>query len=82
VGAEWCKPNGQILLMEHGISANLAVAAIQKALNPLLYRIYGCHHTRNIVGLIQESVLKSLRWRATGLTWSILFAQDRGSNSP
>ncbi|MDQ0192792.1 class I SAM-dependent methyltransferase [Paenibacillus wynnii] len=54
----WCRPNGQILFMEHGISSNLAVSAVQKALNPLLYRAYGCHHTRNIVGLIRESGLK------------------------
>jgi len=54
----WCKPNGQILLMEHGISSNLAVSAIQKALNPLLYRVYGCHHTRNILGLIRESGIR------------------------
>lgn len=51
----WCKPNGQILLMEHGISTNLAVSAVQKALNPLLYRVYGCHYTRNMLGLIRES---------------------------
>lgn len=54
----WCRPNGQILFMEHGISSNLAVSAVQKALNPLLYRAYGCHHTRNILGLIRESGLK------------------------
>jgi len=54
----WCKPNGQILLMEHGISSNLAVSAVQIALNPLLYRVYGCHHTRNILGLIRESGIR------------------------
>lgn len=54
----WCKPNGQILFMEHGISSNLAVSAVQKALNPLLYRVYGCHHTRDIVGLVRESGIK------------------------
>ncbi|MCC3378437.1 class I SAM-dependent methyltransferase [Paenibacillus farraposensis] len=36
----WCRPNGQILFMEHGISSNLAISAIQKALNPLLYRTW------------------------------------------
>lgn len=54
----WCKPNGQILLMEHGISTNLAVSAVQKALNPLFYRVSGCHQTRNILGLVRESGLK------------------------
>lgn len=51
----WCKPDGTILLMEHGISSNFLVSTAQKALNPLLYRIYGCHHTRDIMGLIRES---------------------------
>jgi ubiquinone/menaquinone biosynthesis C-methylase UbiE len=54
----WCRPYGRILLIEHGISSNLAVSAIQKALNPLLYRVYGCHHTRNILGLLRESGIK------------------------
>ncbi|WP_379151154.1 class I SAM-dependent methyltransferase [Paenibacillus sp. sgz5001063] len=53
----WCKPDGQILLLEHGISSKLTVSVAQKALNPLLYRIYGCHHTRNIPEMIRESGL-------------------------
>lgn len=51
----WCKPDGTILLMEHGISSNFLVSTAQKALNPLIYRIYGCHQTRDIMGLIRES---------------------------
>ncbi|WNS44696.1 class I SAM-dependent methyltransferase [Paenibacillus sp. MMS20-IR301] len=51
----WCKPGGTILLMEHGISSKFMVAIALKALNPLLYRIYGCHHTRDILGLVRES---------------------------
>lgn len=54
----WCKPNGQILLMEHGISTTIAVSAVQKALHPLLYRVYGCHQTRNILELVRESGIK------------------------
>ncbi|RXZ78527.1 class I SAM-dependent methyltransferase [Paenibacillaceae bacterium] len=57
----WCKPNGQFLFMEHGISSNLPVSAVQQALNPLLYRIYGCHHTRNILGLLRESETKIVK---------------------
>lgn len=55
---QWCKPDGKILFMEHGISSNLIVSAFQKTLNPLLYRAYGCHHTRDIVGLISNSGMK------------------------
>lgn len=51
----WCKPDGKILLMEHGISSNYMVSMLQKLLNPLLYHSYGCHQTRDILGLIQES---------------------------
>lgn len=51
----WCKPDGTLLFMEHGISSNVAVSAVQKTLNPLLYRFYGCHHTRNIMKLVRES---------------------------
>lgn len=54
----WCRPDGKILFMEHGISSNFIASAIQKTLNPLLYRIYGCHHTRNILELITESGIK------------------------
>lgn len=54
----WCKPDGKILFMEHGISSNPVASAILKALNPLLYRVYGCHHTRDILGLIDESGIK------------------------
>lgn len=51
----WCKPDGTILLLEHGISSNFVVSTLQRALNPLLYRVYGCHHTRDIIGLVRES---------------------------
>ncbi|WP_342563020.1 class I SAM-dependent methyltransferase [Paenibacillus sp. FSL R7-0345] len=55
--SRWCRPGGQILLMEHGISSNPALSLALKALNPLLYRIYGCHHTRDILSLVRDSGL-------------------------
>lgn len=57
----WCKPDGTILLMEHGISSNFMVSALQRALNPLLFRVYGCHHTRDIIGLVRESGMQISR---------------------
>ncbi|GGH20026.1 class I SAM-dependent methyltransferase [Paenibacillus segetis] len=54
----WCRPGGKILLMEHGISSNFMVSTLQKTFNPLLYRVYGCHYTRDILGLISESGIK------------------------
>jgi len=52
---KWCKPDGKILLLEHGISTNKVVAAIQRILNPLLYRMIGCQHTRNILQMTRDS---------------------------
>lgn len=51
----WCKPNGILLFMEHGISSKAVVSAIQRTLNPVLYRTIGCHHTRNISSLIDQA---------------------------
>jgi ubiquinone/menaquinone biosynthesis C-methylase UbiE len=57
----WCRPGGQILLMEHGISPNLPLSLVQKAADPLLYRINGCHHSRDILGLVREAGLSIQR---------------------
>ncbi|TVY03064.1 class I SAM-dependent methyltransferase [Cohnella terricola] len=51
----WCKPEGSILLMEHGISSNAIVSTVQRMLDPLLFRAIGCHHTRNIPELVRQS---------------------------
>ncbi|MGG6314199.1 class I SAM-dependent methyltransferase [Paenibacillus macerans] len=53
----WCKPEGDILLLEHGISSSRIVSSLQKTLDPLLYRAYGCHHTRNILELAEQAGL-------------------------
>lgn len=53
----WCKPEGEILLLEHGISSRRLVAALQKSLDPLLYRAYGCHQTREIRQLAEQAGL-------------------------
>lgn len=51
----WCKKDGRILLMEHGISNNAVIASLQKALDPLAYRMIGCHHNRDMMQIIQSS---------------------------
>lgn len=53
--SRWCKPGGDILLLEHGISSNPLVSAIQRTANPLLYRFIGCHHTRDIPGFVRDA---------------------------
>lgn len=54
----WCKPGGQILLMEHGISSNKLIAALQKLADPLAYRFIGCHQNRDMMALITNSPLE------------------------
>lgn len=51
----WCKPNGKLLLMEHGISSKQVVSVLQRTLDPLLYRFSGCHHTRDVMGMLHEA---------------------------
>ncbi|WP_340024279.1 class I SAM-dependent methyltransferase [Paenibacillus sp. FSL K6-1096] len=63
----WCKPDGTILLMEHGLGSSFLVTTLQRALNPLLYRIYGCHHTRDIIGLVRESGMQIRRTESFSL---------------
>ncbi len=51
----WCKRDGRILLMEHGISFVFPLAWLQKALDPLAYRWVGCHQNRDIMDIIRAS---------------------------
>ena len=76
----WCKPDGTLLFMEHGISSNFAVSVVQKTLNPLLYRFYGCHHTRNIIGLVRDSGITIDKTECYWFIWFILFGRSRGSS--
>jgi ubiquinone/menaquinone biosynthesis C-methylase UbiE len=74
----WCRLNGQILLMEHGISSNPVVSAAQRALNPLLYRVLGCHQTRNILGMVRESGLQINKVESHGLNMvQLIWASPR-----
>jgi ubiquinone/menaquinone biosynthesis C-methylase UbiE len=57
----WCKPDGQILLLEHGISSNWAIRTAQKMFDPLLYQTIGCHHTRNYPNMLKKSKLSISR---------------------
>lgn len=57
----WCKPGGEVLLMEHGISSNKLLAAAQRAVDPLAFRLVGCHQNRDIVDLVRRSPLAVVR---------------------
>ncbi|MFD1707258.1 class I SAM-dependent methyltransferase [Siminovitchia sediminis] len=54
---KWCRPDGSILLLEHGISPSFFIAGAQRILNPLLYKVIGCHQTRDIPKLVKDSGL-------------------------
>ncbi|MED2974871.1 class I SAM-dependent methyltransferase [Fictibacillus sp. B-59209] len=56
--SKWCKPMGQILLLEHGISSNFLLSTLQKVLDPLAVRTIGCHQNRNIMKLISLSPIE------------------------
>ncbi|MDN4594762.1 hypothetical protein [Polycladomyces subterraneus] len=45
------------MLMEHGLSSNLFLSFLQKALDPLAYRLVGCHQNREMMNLICSSDL-------------------------
>ncbi|MUK90635.1 methyltransferase domain-containing protein [Ornithinibacillus sp. L9] len=58
---KWCKPEGKILLMEHGISTNKLLAGVQKSLDPLMLKVVGCHQNRNISDIVKKSDLKLIK---------------------
>ena len=58
---KWCRPEGRILLLEHGISSSTPLAWLQKSLDPLAVKMVGCHANRDISGLVKSSKLQLIR---------------------
>lgn len=54
----WCRKDGIILLMEHGLSSNSLLSFTLKMIDPLYTRISGCHCDRDIRKIIQQSKLQ------------------------
>ncbi|MFB4166933.1 class I SAM-dependent methyltransferase [Virgibacillus sp. JSM 102003] len=54
----WCREDGVILLMEHGLSSNSLLSFTQKMIDPLHTKITGCHCNRNIDKIIEGSILQ------------------------
>ena len=54
----WCRKDGIILLMEHGLSSNPLLSFTQKMIDPLYAKISGCHCNRNIDKIIEKSNLQ------------------------
>lgn len=55
---QWCRKDGQILLMEHGLSSNLVLSLTQKVIDPIFTKFSGCHCNRNIMELVEKSNLE------------------------
>lgn len=51
----WCKKDGQILLMEHGISSFGPLAWIQNKMDGWQLRKLGCHANRDILKIVSDS---------------------------
>ncbi|MFP3360277.1 class I SAM-dependent methyltransferase, partial [Planococcus sp. SIMBA_143] len=55
--AKWCKPGGQVLLFEHGVSTNPLVGKLQTKLDPFLSERIGCHVDRDMLEYVKQSSL-------------------------
>lgn len=82
----WCKPGGQILLMEHGISSNRLVGGMQTLLNPMLRRIVGCNFNRDIAGMLRSKLhidtMESYMLGTVHLVWAKPLKFDKNRPSP
>ncbi|WP_368655028.1 class I SAM-dependent methyltransferase [Ornithinibacillus sp. 4-3] len=58
---KWCKPEGKILLLEHGISTNKLLAGLQRIFDPLALRMVGCHQNRDISTIVEKSDVKLIK---------------------
>ncbi|SFF86019.1 Ubiquinone/menaquinone biosynthesis C-methylase UbiE [Halobacillus alkaliphilus] len=56
-----CKEEGQILLLEHGVSTNRLVSSLQHLMDPLVKKRIGCHVNRDMLKLFDESPLEIKR---------------------
>lgn len=65
--SDWCKDDGQILLLEHGLSSKPLLSLSQRLVDPLFQMISGCHCNRNITKILEESNIEVLH---TETYWS------------
>ncbi|MFS0614210.1 class I SAM-dependent methyltransferase [Lederbergia ruris] len=56
--SRWCKPQGKVLLIEQGLSFNPVLGFIQKVIDPVHYKLIGCHQKRDMLRLIRDSDLQ------------------------
>ncbi|MGY4691161.1 class I SAM-dependent methyltransferase [Salibacterium sp. K-3] len=53
--SKWCRKDGQILLLEHGVSSNRFFAKLQNIFDPVFKKKAGCHINRDLMKLIHQS---------------------------
>jgi 2-polyprenyl-3-methyl-5-hydroxy-6-metoxy-1,4-benzoquinol methylase len=54
----WCRKDGLILLLEHGLSKYRFIHWIQNRFDKFQYKKIGCHTNRDILGLVRNSGLR------------------------
>ncbi|MFC4403889.1 class I SAM-dependent methyltransferase [Gracilibacillus xinjiangensis] len=55
---KWCRQDGSIRLLEHGLSSNKFLSLSQKAIDPIFTKISGCHCDRDILQLVKKANIK------------------------
>jgi len=68
---DWCRPGGNILLLEHGLSNIQLVQWMQRKWEPYFYRASGCHLDRDIKRILEcaQPVVKRIERRACGIIY-------------
>lgn len=57
----WCRPQGRILLLEHGAASFAPLRLLQHGIDPLQVRKVGCHADRDILAIARAADLRMLR---------------------
>ncbi|MEC0309139.1 class I SAM-dependent methyltransferase [Paenibacillus lautus] len=57
----WAKPGGRVYLLEHGMSTNRFLGAMQHLINPAGRRISGCHFNRDMIHIANASELNIVK---------------------
>lgn len=55
-----CKPGGQVLLLEHVVSSNRAVAALMNLVNPIVLKLVGANINRDTVKNVKACAFTSV----------------------
>jgi phosphatidylethanolamine/phosphatidyl-N-methylethanolamine N-methyltransferase len=55
-----CKPDGQVLLLEHVVSSNRVMAAVMNLLNPVVVALVGANINRNTVKSVKACAFSSV----------------------